>query len=180
MSEELSSDALKELTRLANALVEADQAVEDAEQALKDAKAKARNLREIEVPDYLQELGLQKVTLDSGESVGYKPDVRLEWDDAKKALAFAWLEKNEFGGLIKTEVASSFGKGEIDKAKALLEALTEQGYEASLSRDVHYQTMCAFLREQIEAGNPIPLDEWGAVAINKATVSKPKAKKGKS
>lgn len=174
----LDSDALKELTRLANALVEAEQAVEAAEQALKDAKARERHLREVEVPDYMQELGVQKLTLESGDAIGYKPDVRLEWDHEKKERAFKWLEEHEFGGMIKTEVISSFGKGELEKAKELLKSLAEQGLDPVLERDVNWQTMCAFLREQIEEGNPIPLEEWGAVSINKATVSKPRKKKG--
>lgn len=170
----LPSDALKELKRLSDALVAAENAVEAAEQALKDAKAQERKLREEEVPDFMQELGIAKLQLETGEIIGYKPDVRLEWNDAQKGAAFGWLEENGFGGLIKTVVGAAFGKGELEKAKELLARLTEEGLEAALKRDVHYHTMCAFLREQIEDGAAIPLEEWGAVSINKATVSQPR------
>jgi hypothetical protein len=176
-TEAVSADSLKELNRLAKQLIEADAAVEAAEQALKDAKLAARKLREDEIPDYMQEIGITKVTLDSGDSISYKDDIRLEWDDEKRAKAFKWLEANDYGGLIKTTVAATFGKGELEQAKELFTQLSEAGHSAELDRDVHYQTMCAFLREQVEAGSPIPMEDWGAVSIKKATVTKPKVKR---
>lgn len=173
----ISSDALKEVTRLGNALIEAENKVSEAEQALKDAKEQARILREEDIPEYLKELGLTAIKLDSGETVSYKPDVRLEWDDEQKGRALEWLEgenNGEFAGLIKTTVTTNFGKGELEKAKELLAKIEEIfGYAPVLKRDVNWQTMCAFLREQIESGKAIPLDQWGAVAINKATVKGP-------
>lgn len=172
----IPQDSLQQLAKLANELVGAEAAVEAAEQALKDAKERARQLREEELPDFMQELGISDLKLEGGEKISYKDDVRLEWDAPKKERAFAWLEEHDFGGLIKTEVGASFGKGEIEKAKALLQSLSEQGFETQMKRDVNWQTMCAFLREQIAAGNPIPLEEWGAVAVKKATVKLPKGK----
>lgn len=172
--ETLSPDSLKELTRLANELVAAERAVEEAERALKDAKERERRLREEAVPDFMQELGIAKLALETGETISYKDDVRLEWDATKKDACFAWLEAHGHGGLIKTVVGVGFGKGELEKAKALLARLTEEGLETALKRDVHYQTMCAFLREQIAAGEPIPLEEWGAVSIKKADVKAPR------
>jgi hypothetical protein len=173
----LGQEELSELARLGQALIDAEEAVEKAEQALKDRKAELRKLVESEIPDYMQECGVSKVTLDGGATIGYKDDVRLEWDEAKKANAFEWLESNDFGGLIKTGVTASFGKGELEKAKELLSKLSESGLEVALKRDVHYQTMCAFLREQIAAGTAIPLEEWGAVAIKKADVKMPRARR---
>lgn len=174
MSEALNSDALKELARLSAALIEAEEEVERLDRAMKDAKERARILREQEIPDYMQELGLSKIVLETGETVAYKDDVRLEWDNEKKSRAFVWLEENDFGGLIKTNVIAEFGKGEIEKAKALLERLESEGFSASFKRDVNFQTMCAFLREQIEKGAPVPLDEWGATPIKKAKITAPK------
>lgn len=173
----INPDSLAELARLGQALIDAEGAVEAAERALKEAKEKERKLRENEIPDYMQEVGLTKVVLDGGAVISFKDDVRLEWDAAKKEAAFAWLEANDFGGLIKTTVTTEFGKGELEKAKELLTRLAQEfGYEAALKRDVHFQTMCAFLREQIEAGTAIPLEEWGAVSIKKAKVTLPRAK----
>lgn len=178
MPEALSSDALKEVTRLAKELLKADDAVEKAEKEFKAAKETARILREEDIPNYLQELGLTAIKLETGETVSYKDDVRLEWDDEKKGKAFVWLEENNYGGLIKTTVTTSFGKGELEKARALLERLAEEFKDAvALKRDVNWQTMCAFLREQIEAAAVIPMDEWGAVAIKKATVKFPPKKR---
>lgn len=173
----IPQDSLKELTKLANALIAAEAAVESAEQALKEAKERARQLREEELPDFMQELGVNELRLEGGEKIGYKDDVRLEWDAPKKERAFTWLEEHDFGGLIKTEVSVAFGKGQLEWAKKLMRDLAEAFHlEPEMKRDVNWQTMCAFLREQIAEGNPIPLEEWGAVSIKKATVKLPKGK----
>ena len=139
------------------------------------AKETRRKLQEEDVPSMMEELQLTSFKLQTGETVGWKPDVRLEMDNMKKDEAYNWLEEHDFGGLIKTVVGVQFGKGELEKAKGLLAQLIELGYsEPSLKRDVHYQTMCAFLREQIEKGTDMPLESiFGAVAIKKATVKFP-------
>lgn len=177
MENNIPEDALKHLTSLANQMIEEAARLLKLDTEMKITKERLRKLQEIDIPDYMQELGLSKVELSTGEQISFKDDVRLEWDALKKEKAFEWLEQNEFGGLIKTEVTTSFGKGELDAAKALLARLTEEGAQVALSRDVHYQTMCAFLREQIEKGEAIPLEEWGAKSIKKATIKFPKARR---
>lgn len=171
----VSSTSMEELVAMAQKLVEAGEAVEIAEEAVRLAKETRRKLQEEDIPTMMEELQLTSFKLSTGETIGWKPDVRLEMDNMKKDEAYDWLESHDFGGLIKTIVAVQFGKGELEKAKALLAQLVELGFaEPMLKRDVHYQTMCAFLREQIEKGTDIPLEAiFGAVAIKKATVKFP-------
>jgi hypothetical protein len=157
---------LGEVSALCVALIAADKAIELAEEDLKEKKERARNLREESIPMAMQELGLLDLKLTTGEKVSIKQDVYSAIAAENKPQAFQWLEDHDFGGLIKTEVSIAFGKGELDKAIELAEKLrTEDELEASLTRNVHAQTMGAFLREQmadVEKSKDFPLDLFGA------------------
>lgn len=158
--------SLGEVAELARSLSLADRRIEEAEQALSEAKERARLLREEAIPSAMHELGLASIKLDSGQTVSIKQDVQASITEANKPAAFDWLEKNNFGGLIKTEVGVRFGKGGIDDAAKLLTELAEKGFEPTLKREVHHQTLCAFLREQLaSADSQLPLDLFGARPI---------------
>lgn len=156
---------MNDLSALANALVEADEDVERAERSLKDKKEAARRLREEALPAAMQEVGMSKVTLDSGRVISVAQEVYASIPAANKPAAYAWLEEHNFGGLIKTEVAVAFGRGETEKAIGLQDALREQGLEADLERSIHAQTLKAFIKEQLAAGNELPLDLFGAMPV---------------
>ena len=124
---------VNELTDAAQMLVKAQDAVAEADLALKAAKEKERVLKEETLPGMMQELGVTKMGLTDGNE-----------------LAWGWLEANNFGGLIKTEVQVAFGKGELEDARKLLDDLASIGItNGVISRDVHPQTLKAFLKEQL-------------------------------
>jgi hypothetical protein len=158
------------MAALARALIDADEEVDKAEAALKAAKEAARLLREETIPGAMQELGLDKIRLDTGAEISVKQDVYASIPEAQKAGAFAWLTDNGFGGIIKTEVSASFARGDRDAAIELRDELERSGYNADLSESVHAQTMKAFLREQLKKGVNIPLDLFGARPVFVATV----------
>jgi len=176
----MDSDKLRELVALANALKAAQEVEEAAEKALKAASARVRQLQEEEIPYFMTELGVTSFKLESGETVSWKNDVRIELPAEQKEAAWGWLEAHGFGGLIKTTVTASFGKGELEQAKELLTKLEAMGYHAAaLARNVHYQTLCAFLREQLESNAEIPLETFGAVAIKRASLKAPSKARAK-
>lgn len=162
--------SMNELAALAAGLVEAERATEDAELALKRAKENERSLREEALPLAMQELGLCKVALDSGQTISIKQDVYASIPASGKDDAYEWIEDNGFGGLIKTIISVQYGKGELDKAQELLEELQEKGLNPDIKRDVHAQTLKAFLNEQIGKGAAVPLDLFGARPVFVAKV----------
>lgn len=166
---------LGELSALAHALVAADREVDAAEALLRQRKEEARLLREESIPMAMAELGLNEVRLDSGERVTVKQDVYASIPPDKRNEAYAWLEANGFGGLIKTEVVMHFTRGELDAAKQLAAELKQEGYEPELEQGVHVQTLRAFLREQLEQANAaLPLELFGAKPVWLAKVVSPK------
>lgn len=154
--------SLDSMAALARALVDADAAVDDAEVNLKDAKERARVLREETIPSAMQELGLEELKLDTGQKLSVKQDVYASIPSDKKDEAYNWLDAHGFGGLIKVEVKTDYPKGEAQAALQLFAELQDRGLNAQYGQNVHAQTLKAFLREQIAAGNNVPLDLFGA------------------
>lgn len=148
---------------MANALVKADAEAASLETALKEASERARVLREETLPGALMELGVTEVKLETGEKVSMKMEVYASIPVARRDDAFTWLDQHGFGGLIKAKVSAPFGRGEEAQAQAALTLLQNAGVAAELSRDIHPQTLKAFLREQMAAGNKeLDLELFGA------------------
>jgi non-ribosomal peptide synthetase component F len=166
---------LAEISALAHALVAADREVDSAEQALREAKEKARQLREESLPMAMLELGVETLTLNTGEKVSVKQDVFAAIAADQRSAAFDWLEQHGFGGLIKTELELKFGRDEQERMQEAATLLRAEGYQPEIARNVHPQTLKAFLREQLEAGNPeLPLDLFGARPIWTAKITQAK------
>lgn len=167
---------LTEMSSMVSALLEADAEVERAEERLKMAKEVARIIREETIPSAMQELGLQNIVLDTGESVKVMQDVYASIPESGKHLAYNWLDSNGFGGLIKTDVIIPFGKGDKEIASSLIETLRGQGYTANYKENVHAQTLKAFLKEQLAAGTDIPLELFGARPVWTAKIKRQSGK----
>lgn len=184
------SITVNELTAAAQTLVQAERDTEAAEAALATAKERERTLREETLPGMMQELGVDKMTLIDGAEITVKQEVYASVPAHRKEQAWAWLEVNGYGGLIKTEVAIPFGRGELEKAQELLDELATQGItDGYITRDVHAQTLKAFLKERL--ANPktelteeevaagmtlLSLELFGARPVMTAKVKQPKAR----
>lgn len=80
----------------------------------------------------------------------YSANIAASWDDDRKELGFALLEKLKAGDLIKAEVTSRLPKGSLKVAKQLVAAAKKLGVTAVLKKSVHNQTLSAWLRELYE------------------------------
>ena len=161
---------LEEIVRLARQLQRQEMLVNELEGALKDQKESMRRLSEEDLPAAMMEAQLSEFVLDTGEKVTLKKDFSVGIPAARREEAWTWLTEKGYDALIKTAVTASFGKGEIAKAEKLVTSLAKQNYTVSLARDVHWQTLKAFVVEQVREAKPIPLDLFGAVPINRAKI----------
>lgn len=161
---------VSEISLLARQLVGAEKEVERAEDILKRAKEDARRLREEALPSAMDEAGVKELTLESGEKITVTTEVYCSIPVAKREEAFAWLESNNFGGLIKSDVSVAFDRGDKSKAEALVQRLAAEGLTPEMSTTVHPQTLKAFVKEQLAKGANVPLDLFGARPVNTARV----------
>ena len=168
---------LDQLTILSKMLLEAGEKKDHAELKLKEAKENERRLREEAIPLLMFELGLKSLGLDDGTKIETAQDVYASITQAKKDAAFKWLEEHKFSGLIKTQVEINFPRGDHELAKKWHYFLKEsKKLDADLQESVHPQTLRAFVKEQIQAGNPVPMDLFGVMVVDTTKIKLPKQK----
>ena len=166
------SDAqLKSVALLAAQLLAVEAELEVMAAAWDKAKARSQRLAEVDLPEALKEIGLESVTLKTGEVVSVREEVFCSVSEENKPKAFAWLEKNDAAGLIKTEVRVAFQRGEIERARKLLATLSKnKGAEVALLESVHAGTLKAFIKERLAAKKRVPMELFGARAVSRASV----------
>tara|TARA_R100000655_G_scaffold35184_1_gene68487 strand:+ start:554 stop:1150 length:597 start_codon:yes stop_codon:yes gene_type:complete len=130
------------------------------EDQLKSKKAEADDIGSRVIPELLAEQGLTEIKLADGSKVSVKKEFRatLPKDDIRREAAYKWLRDQGLGDIIKNNVFVTFGKGEDDKAKQLLDLAAENGFEPQQKSDVAWNTLTALYQERIQAGLDMPSD----------------------
>ncbi len=107
--------------------------------------------------------GMSAIEKKRGEEKEKMLDKREAW--------FEWLRENGHDGLIKNEVKASFGRGEDERAKEIVDSLMEQGISTTQQESVHSRTLTSFVKEQIGLGTDFP-EELGVFQGEKAEIKK--------
>ena len=166
-----------EVTNLADEcqkLKDTEDMIKSAEQHLKDLKAKADDIGSRVIPELLAEQGLTSIKLADGSSVSVKKEYRctLPKDDSRREQCYKWLRDNQLGDIIKNNVSVTFGRGEDDKAKQLLDLAVANGFEPSQKSDVSWNTLTALFRERIESGLDMPSDVFSTWIKDKTKITR--------
>ena len=148
--------------------------IADLEEQLKKKKEEADFISSNVIPELLAEQGLSEIKLADGSKVAVKKEFRctLPKDEVKRELAYKWLRNEKLGDIIKNNVFVTFGKGEDDKAKQLLNLAAENGYEPQQKSDVAWMTLTALFRERIEAGLDMPSDVFNTWIKDKTKITR--------
>ena len=144
------------------------------EEQVKNKKAEADDISSRVIPELLAEQGLSEIKLDDGSKVAVKKEYRctLPKDEVKRELAYKWLRNEKLGDIIKNNIFVTFGKGEDDKAKQLLNLAAENGYEPQQKSDVAWMTLTALFRERVEAGLDMPSDVFNTWIKDKTKITR--------
>ena len=157
-------------------LLKMEPSVLELEEALKRKKEELAKIKEFDLPNALESIGMTEFKLTDDTKVTVKEEVYAGITDENREGAFKWLYDTGNDGIIKNEVKCPFGKGQDGSARELVELLTLQGYSFTNSRTVHPQTLKAFVRGQLEDGKPIPTDVFSIHVKKIATIKQPKQK----
>lgn len=139
--------------------------------ALKESKTRLDELRFRSLPDLFMAAGVDSVGLaaegnlpayDAKLGDFYHANIATSWDADRRKAAFDWLEKNGHGDLIQIAVTVNIPRGELEKAKKLFSLLDEAGYVYSANEAVPWNTLTAFVKEQVSNGTVPPLETLGA------------------
>ena len=149
------------------------------QKVLKQAKLKAKkeeadNISSNVIPELLAEQGLAEIKLADGSKVSVRKEFRatLKKDEIAREGAYQWLRDQGLGDIIKNNVSVTFGKGEDDKAKQLLDLAADNGYEPQQKSDVAWNTLTALYEERIQAGLDMPSDTFNLWIKDKTKISR--------
>lgn len=150
----------------------------DLEHQLEYTKEKADSLskqiyelKHKKIPDLFMQAGVHTLGL---QAQGNEPACRAElkpyfhanigakWDAARRAEAFAWLEENGHGALIKTIFTIVFPRDAREAANKFRKLLTQRKIDFSCEEGVPWNTLTAFVKERLQQGEDLPLQTLGA------------------
>ena len=157
---------------LAQRQVRLEREVEKAEESLKVAKAALAQVAERDLPEAMEALELVELLMADGSRVTLSDDVAVGITKEREPQAFAWLRAHGHGRLLKRLVAVSFGRDEDATAERTFAQLAGQfGPRASQKVTVHFQTLKAFVKEQLRDGQPLPMELFGVVPLKRTKVT---------
>lgn len=153
-----------EVARLANEQLKLEQEISELENRLALTKDLHRDISTKQLPDKLAEAGLSEIKLTNGAKITVKPFYEGNIKKDREEAAFSWLRNNGHGDIIKNEIKLAFGKKEDGRAQRLREYLQSHGMDFTQKESVHYQTMRAFIREQVEGGT-LPQEAFDLLGV---------------
>tara|TARA_Y100000361_G_C11094418_1_gene308248 strand:- start:244 stop:765 length:522 start_codon:yes stop_codon:yes gene_type:complete len=146
--------------------------IKRAEEDLATLKEQFKQVSQVDLPEALAETGLSEVKLVDGTKITVQQFYNASIPKDKTDEAFKWLRDNDHADLIKNTISCDFGRGEDGDAKILKESLTNSGLSFTDKVGVHPQTLKAFVREQVESGQKLPLDLLGVYIGQKTKIIK--------
>jgi hypothetical protein len=165
-------DKLDALRAAARELRDKEREIADLDERLKAAKAEANEMRHKRLVDLMQEAGVDRVGLpaegnqpaaDAVLSPYYHAVIAADWEPDRRQVAFSWLESAGHGDLIKTVLTVAFGRDERARAKEIQQYLELMSIPYTAQLDVPWNTLTAFVREQVEKYHSVPpLETIGA------------------
>lgn len=157
------SELDKEASQLENKLKEVNKKIEESKKELCDLLAsegigsgstvKLSNGRLLKVKDFFSASLPTQAQIDDQKDADKQFKMQMKRDQGLQ-----WLEENNLADIIKNEVVVSFDKGENDKAKELLQELTQKGLHCQNEINVNAMTLKATLKKEFESGNNVPQD----------------------
>lgn len=197
-TEDLKTGDINRVTNKAREMYRLELSIATQENELKATKEKHRVIQNEELPAIMaEEISADELPFDNGYKLKIKPVIsgnipsqsairkckdyeeRLEKEN-RRDEAFAWLRENNAGSLISNTLSITIPKSEDgeEKSKKIMKLALELGLDAYREESVHFQTLNAYLKEQIEDedGKDIPFDTFAVFVGKKAVIEAPKKK----
>lgn len=164
---------LDELVKYADEL---QQNIDDLEAQLAAKKGVQVKLLQTDLPSLLHEIGVNEATR-GNLKVSIQDGVSISIPEEHRADAYAWLVEQGSGDIVKTEVVSRFGAGDVEKAEMAKRALEAQGFEPEVKMSVHPSTLKSWAKERIKKGQIPPSEFFATHIYEMAKITRLKLKK---
>lgn len=172
-----SQEKLASVEQLIAEQLRLEDLLERLEAKRKETQGLYDGIRDRQLPDALLEAGVTEFKTTAGMKVKVEKLYLASVTKEKAPIFYDWLEEQGHGGIIESNIMIPFGKGGRSTAKTLLESIKDllNGVEPLLSDSIHWATLRAFAREQIEEGNDLP-PELSVHLVDRAKITRPKEK----
>ena len=168
----ITTDGLKTVSSLAQEVSNWEGKVAELEEQLRTAKAKLLELTDRDLPDMMAEGGITNFTLADGSKLEVKQTYGARIPVVHRDAAFAWLKEKGHDDIIKNLVSVPFGRGEDSLATDFINLAQKNGYAPDQKKEVHPQTLKAFVKEQLEKGQEVPMDLFGVFTGQRASIKR--------
>lgn len=166
-----ANEGLAQLSQLATDLYLAEVRAAETAEVAKTASENVRRIAEGLIPDLMDELGIEEFKTTSGIKLSIKPSYRASILKARREEAFAWLDENGEGDMIKHTIAAGFARDKTDEANELRERLESEGLNVKDEQKVESSTLKAWVKRMLEEGNTFPMDLFGAGVVDIAKIT---------
>ena len=160
------------LSRLAEELAKAQAAETEAAENLDRIKARIVDLAERQIPELMDNLGVEQFRTTSGFEITVRKTIRASVPASRRDEAMQWLDDHGHGGIIKRNITVGFNRDQEGDASVLQDELSDRFENVKADRKVEPSTLRAFIADQLEAGAAVPLDLFGAWEQRVARVSR--------
>lgn len=158
-TKEMNQGDLTNLTLNCKLLKEYKQEVEKCEENLKEAKKKVEIMSRETIPAILNNAGIEKIKLSSGEEVIIEDKLKASITNKNYVLAYSSMIKAEGGDDNAEEIVD-----DLFNSKLVLENFTQKTIDILLDNDlpyhsdrkIHPQTLKKYCKEKLEKGEKIP------------------------
>jgi len=180
---EISAEFKQKITDLVNRAGQLEQEMAELEEQV---SVRSKELQAIiggwQSPGALVELLEQAGTMDVTTLEGIRVIIDEELkapsmgaNSKYKSVVLDWARKAGHGGVIKGELVVNLPKGLPDETVKQLESnISNAGLQSRRDETINSQTLAALLRELLEAGADVPLDQLGATVFKRANIVLPK------
>ena len=149
LSEKLiSRGELSHLSKLVKEQLKCEDEIEKLEEELKDKKKEYNQIRQNEIPDFLNQFGISEIKLANGKKVTIKNEVSVTIKDEE--AFFKFLEKRHDDSIIKNMLEME------DPSDKLIKELIKRGFIFAYNKKIHGQTLKAYFRTFLEVGDTPP------------------------
>jgi len=172
-----SLEGMAKLTELTATLQETEMALAMMEAEVKRVTQVILDLKEQQIPELMEDLGVAEYTTSEGVKVSLKKNVfaSLGASNSPKAMAaYKWLDDNGHGTLIKRNVVVSFPREQAEEAALLADSLREQHFATKIESKVEPSTLRSFVAQALDKGEDIPLDTFSVFVKKTAIIQGPK------
>lgn len=161
---------MSELTKIAQMgedlyAAQAEVLLKEAE--LKQAKRVLYQVQEVDIPEYMDEIGLTKFET-ADISVEIKESLRVTPLAANRPKVMAVVTAAGDANLIKDTISFMFTKGQNDEAEKFYDAAIAEGKAPKREQKIESSTLRAYVKGKLEAGEDLDLDLFGVSMAKKA------------